>query len=253
MSLYSVNGWSIQTGRNISHLPPPVEQLCSQRVVNDTDISGFFYSQKLGRTVQYESGLEFKVIKLLERCDQVIFYQEQPFSIPYYFKNKLKKYYPDLLIATVDGRCLLMEVKPTDRMALSLTRVKSNAGRKWAHTQGWGWLVISDRFSLRQLEEHAIPANIWKLIEGELKTSRTLTWREMMELRTRYEIRRLDLIAYIIQSGAEVDNFYRITSNNANHSAPATDEPEYVELPRIPELSPEEQAALDKSMEKERA
>lgn len=40
---------------------------------------------------------------------------------------------------------------------------------------------------------------------------------------------------------------------NANHSAPATDEPEYVELPRIPELSPEEQAALDKSMEKERA
>lgn len=32
-----------------------------------------------------------------------------------------------------------------------------------------------------------------------------------MELRTRYEIHRLDLIAYIIQSGAEVDNFYRIT------------------------------------------
>nr|WP_172692704.1 hypothetical protein [Escherichia coli] len=40
---------------------------------------------------------------------------------------------------------------------------------------------------------------------------------------------------------------------NANHSAPAMDEPEYVELPRIPELSPEEQAALDKSTEKERA
>ena len=37
---------------------------------------------------------------------------------------------------------------------------------------------------------------------------------------------------------------------NANHSAPAMDEPEYVELPRIPELSPEEQAALDKSTEK---
>ncbi|EHW4861689.1 hypothetical protein K2959_004608 [Escherichia coli] len=40
---------------------------------------------------------------------------------------------------------------------------------------------------------------------------------------------------------------------NANHSAPATDEPEYVELPRILKLSPEEQAALDKSMEKDRA
>ncbi|MDK8008454.1 hypothetical protein QP668_26935, partial [Escherichia coli] len=72
-------------------------------------------------------------------------------------------------------------------------------------------MVISDRFSLRQLEEHAISTNTWKLIEAELKTSRILAWREMMELRTRYEIHRLDLIAYIIQSGAEVDNFYRIT------------------------------------------
>ena len=143
-------------------------------------------------------------MNLLECCDQVLFYQEQPFSIPYCFKNKSKKYYPDLLIATVDGRCLLMEVKPTDRMTLSLTRIKSNAGRKWAHTRGWGWLVISDRFSLRQLEEHAISTNTWKLIEAELKTSRILAWREMMELRTRYEIHRLDLIAYIIQSGAEV-------------------------------------------------
>nr|AAQ17637.1 Unique hypothetical protein [Escherichia coli] len=199
--------------------PPPVEQLCSQRAVNDTDISGFFYSQKLGRTVQYESGLEFKIMNLLECCDQVLFYQEQPFSIPYCFKNKSKKYYPDLLIATVDGRCLLMEVKPTDRMTLSLTRIKSNAGRKWAHTRGWGWLVISDRFSLRQLEEHAISTNTWKLIEAELKTSRILAWREMMELRTRYEIHRLDLIAYIIQSGAEVDNFYRITPKISNNTS----------------------------------
>lgn len=41
-----------------------------------------------------------------------------------------------------------MEVKPTDRMTLSLTRIKSNAGRKWAHTEdGDGWsLVIGSRY-----------------------------------------------------------------------------------------------------------
>ncbi|HFX7401689.1 TPA: hypothetical protein ACVEGN_005125, partial [Escherichia coli] len=44
-------------------------------------------------------------------------------------------------------------------------------------------------------------------------------WREMMELRTRYEIHRLDLIAYIIQSGAEVDNFYRITPKISNNTS----------------------------------
>ena len=44
-------------------------------------------------------------------------------------------------------------------------------------------------------------------------------WREIMELRTRYEIHRLDLIAYIIQSGAEVDNFYRITPKIYNNTS----------------------------------
>ncbi len=65
----------------------------------------------------------------------------------------------------------------------------------------------------------AISTNTWKLIEAELKTSRILAWREMMELRTRYEIHRLDLIAYIIQSGAEVDNFYRITPKISNNTS----------------------------------
>ncbi|TIY68607.1 hypothetical protein C9349_25270, partial (plasmid) [Escherichia coli] len=82
--------------------------------------------------------------------------------------------------------------------------------------------ILTRRFRLyayRQLEEHVISTNTWKLIEAELKTSRILAWREMMELRTRYEIHRLDLIAYIIQSGAEVDNFYRIIPKISNNTS----------------------------------
>jgi len=65
---------------------------------NDSDIAGHFYSQKLARTVQYESGLELNIMTRLERSDQVSFYQEQPVVIPYSFKDKLRKYYPDLLV-----------------------------------------------------------------------------------------------------------------------------------------------------------
>ncbi|SUI40135.1 TnsA endonuclease N terminal [Salmonella enterica subsp. enterica] len=192
--------------------PPSAVQLSSQRIVNDSDIAGHFYSQKLARTVQYESGLELNIMTRLERSDQVSFYQEQPVAIPYSFKDKLRMYYPDLLVATVDGRCLIVEVKPTDSMALSVNRAKANAGRAWAHSRGWGWLVVSDRHTLRQLEEHFIPAAKWILIENELNASGVLTWREMMGLRTLHELSRLDLTAYIIQSGAEVDRSYRITA-----------------------------------------
>ncbi|MFJ5469143.1 sigma factor-like helix-turn-helix DNA-binding protein [Pectobacterium carotovorum] len=198
--------------------PPPAAQLSSQRIVNDSDIAGHFYSQKLARTVQYESGLELNIMTQLERSDQVSFYQEQPVAIPYSFKDKLRKYYPDLLVATVDGRCLLVEVKPTDSMALSVNRAKANAGRAWAHARGWGWLVVSDRHTLQQLEEHVIPAVKWTMIENELNASEVMTWRDMMGLRTRYELTRFDLTAYIIQSGAEVDRSYRITARNYYNS-----------------------------------
>ncbi|HEP0304262.1 TPA: TnsA endonuclease N-terminal domain-containing protein [Providencia rettgeri] len=201
--------------------PPSVAQLYSQRVVNDSDIAGHFYSQKLGRTVQYESGLELNIMTQLERSDQVSFYQEQPVAIPYSFKDKLRKYYPDLLVATVDGRCLLIEVKPTDSMTLSINRAKANAGRAWAHARGWGWLVVSGRHTLRQLEEHVISADKRMLIENELNASGGLTWCEMMGLRMRHELTRLDLTAYILQSGAEVDRSYRITTRTVRDSGPA--------------------------------
>lgn len=154
----------------------------------------------------------------LERSDQVSFYQEQPVVIPYSFKDKLRKYYPDLLVATVDGRCLLVEVKPTDGMTLSINRAKANSGRTWAHARGWGWLVVNDRHTLRQLEEHVISAAKRMLIENELNASGVLTWRDMMGLRTCHELTRLDLTAYIIQSGAEVDRSYRITTRTVRDS-----------------------------------
>lgn len=199
-------------------LPPTASQLSSQRTVNDSEISGLFYSHKLKRNVQYESGLELDIMTLLERSDQVSFYQEQPVAITYIFKGRVRRYYPDLLVATFDGRCMLVEVKPTDSMVLSINCAKANAGRAWAHARGWGWLVVSDRHTLRQLEQHIIPADKWTMIENELNASGVLTWRDMMELGARYELTRFDLTAYIIQSGAEVDSSYRITARNIHDS-----------------------------------
>lgn len=212
-----ISNWLKYADWPITLAPPtPVGQLSAQRVVNDSDIAGNFYSSKLDRTVQYESGLELDILTLLERSEQVSYYQEQPVLIPYIFKGRKLKYYPDLFVATLDGRGLLVEVKPTDNMALSINRAKASAGRAWAHAQGWGWLVVSDRHTFRQLEEHIISASKWELIENELKASGVLTWREMISLRTQYGLTRFDLTAYIIQSGAELDRAYRITAQNVH-------------------------------------
>lgn len=191
-------------------IAPPTEQLSNQRLVNDSDIAGDFYSEKLDRMVQYESGLELEILTLLERSEQITYYQEQPAVIPYTFGGRNRYYYPDLFIATVDGRGLLIEIKPTDRMALSINRVKSNAGRAWAHARGWGWLVMSLRHTLRQVEDYQIPASIVALLDNELKEHGVITWGDLIDLRAQHGLKRFDITAYVIQSDAEFDGAYSI-------------------------------------------
>ncbi|MDH6331883.1 hypothetical protein M2299_002716 [Stenotrophomonas sp. 1278] len=192
--------------------PPAVERLSSQRAVNGSEIAGLFHSAKLGRPVQYESGLELTVLKLLERCEQVAYYQEQPAVIPYTFAGRDRSYFPDLFIATTDGRGLLLEVKPSDGMALSINQAKARAGRTWANSQGWGWLVVSDRHTIKEIEEHVIPLHRWHALEQELKLRGVLTWHDMISLRTNHGLTRLDVTAYVVQSGAVLDSGYRLTA-----------------------------------------
>lgn len=194
--------------------PPPDTQLSAHRVVNDSDIAGNFYSQKLDRVVHFESNLEFEIFTELENCEQIAYYQEQPAKIPYAFKGRQRKYFPDILAITTDGRGLLIEVKPTDNMALSVNRAKAAAGRAWAHARGWGWLVMNSRHTLREIEERVLSEEKRALLENELKMHGVLTWLDQLRLRIEQALTRLDFTTYIIQSGAHLDRAYRMTAND---------------------------------------
>ena len=191
--------------------PPPIEELWALREVGDTDIAGSYHSDKLGRAVQYESGLELEVMSLLEKSEQVACYQEQPAAIRYAFSKKHYDYYPDLLFATTDGRCVLVEVKPTSQMALSINRAKASAARAWAHARGWGWLVMNERHTFRQIAQLELSAEKRSSLDQELRERGSITWKETPSLRARYGLSTLELTAYIIQSDAELNRSYRIT------------------------------------------
>jgi hypothetical protein len=195
--------------------PPPAVQLSAHRVVNESDLTGNYYSHKLGRTVHYESHLELEVLTALEHSERIAYYQEQPAQISYVFKGRKRMYFPDVFAATTDGRGLLIEVKPTDNMALSINRVKADAGRAWAHARGWGWLVVNNRYTFREIERHIIPDGNWALLESELKIRGTLTWRDLLRLRSQQRLTRLDFTAYIVQSRAQFDRRYRVTACDA--------------------------------------
>lgn len=196
--------------------PPPAAQLSAYRVVNESDIAGNFFSHKLGRTVYYESHLELEVLTALERSEHIAYYQEQPAQIPYTFNGRQRVYFPDVFAATADGRGLLIEIKPTDNMALTINRIKAKAGRAWAHAQGWGWLIVNNRHTFREIEGHVIPDGKRALLESELKIRGALTWRDLLRLRNQQGLTRLDFTAYIVQSGAHLDRTYRVTASDAS-------------------------------------
>lgn len=61
-------------------------------------------SEKLGRTVRHDSGLEEQLLDLFERSPQVVDYCEQPFSIDYIWSSRPRVYIPDFAVRLADGR-----------------------------------------------------------------------------------------------------------------------------------------------------
>lgn len=204
-----------------TQLPPPAIELVAQRAIGESEISGSFHSEKLGRLVAYESRLELEIMTELERSEHIAYYQEQPAKIPYTFEGRTRNYFPDLFAATTDGRGLLIEVKPTGNMALDINLAKAEAARTWAHVQGWGWLILNDRCTFREIQEHVILEEKWNLFNEELKKRGFLTWRDILRFRSQHDITKLDFIAYIIQSGNNLDQAYRATIRDGIASSSA--------------------------------
>ncbi|MFE4127041.1 hypothetical protein ACFX4S_08865, partial [Kosakonia sp. YIM B13605] len=76
--------------------------------------------------------------------------------------------------------------------------------------RGWGWLVMSLRHTLRQVEDYQIPASIVTLLDNELKEHGVITWSDLINLRAQHGLKRFDITAYVIQSDAEFDGAYSI-------------------------------------------
>ncbi|MCS3233310.1 hypothetical protein NXW89_29915 [Bacteroides thetaiotaomicron] len=75
--------------------------------------AGEFYSNKLQRNVFYESMLEKKFYKRLEKSHEVIYYVEQGITITY----DRGKYTPDAIVFLDDGKGFVVEIKPLTEMA----------------------------------------------------------------------------------------------------------------------------------------
>lgn len=72
---------------------------------------GRFYSLKNQEILYYGSSYELHTYKILEQLSKIKSYSRCNFTIPYYFKDSIRKYVPDIVITYIDETQEVIEVK----------------------------------------------------------------------------------------------------------------------------------------------
>jgi hypothetical protein len=153
----------------------------------------------MSRDIQYESLLERDFLLVLEDLACVVTYQEQPFVVPYDKENREHCYYPDVFFVLEDGRGVVVEVKPTFRMALHRNLVKWSALRAFCRQRGYGLLVTDGRYAIQQVQRRDTnPSGSQAVLEALQHGS--LSWHEYRMIRDRHKISKSEFLGLILQN-----------------------------------------------------
>ena len=91
---------------------------------------GHYFSEKMQKNLYYRSSWEKTAFRWLDDQDEILFYNPEPFSIPYEYDHK-RRYIPDILIAYKDGTQKLVEIKPEYLTSSKINQAKFKAAREY--------------------------------------------------------------------------------------------------------------------------
>lgn len=145
--------------------------------------SGVFYSEKCGRWIQYESGLEQNFIMQLEQFENVLFYYEQPVQIPYWRGRRKQTYTPDFGIYLDTGEFVLVEIKNLPSMLEDKVQLKAEALLAFCSKKGFGLLFFDGKYTFDKLlkvkSNRRLEKEILKALDGGIL--RRKQYREIVE------------------------------------------------------------------------
>ena len=102
--------------------------------------TGQYTSIKTGATCNYRSSWEAEFMRILDFEPRVATWNYEPFTIPYVYEGKTRRYIPDFLIV-LDGEDVLVEVKPPSLTDTGLNEAKRQAALDFCHRNGWKYRV----------------------------------------------------------------------------------------------------------------
>ena len=107
------------------------------------NVIGRFPSIKMARMIAFESLIERDFIYLLDHDPEVVWFEEQPLTIPYHQEGRAFSYTPDFHLVEGD-RHVLVECKPDRFVGKDENRRKFATVRDWCAQHGWIFRVVTD-------------------------------------------------------------------------------------------------------------
>ncbi|GMX66746.1 hypothetical protein Elgi_60180 [Paenibacillus elgii] len=99
---------------------------------------------KTKQMVHWEGLLELHYIRLADYDLQIDEIYYQPKCIRYFYKGKVRKYYPDFKLITKNKQIFLVEVKPKSKIHKEENQVKFQVGREYCVQMGWTYIVVTE-------------------------------------------------------------------------------------------------------------
>lgn len=104
-----------------------------------------------------ESLLERDFIKFCNCIpNNILKVEYQPLCLAYNYNGKRLKYFPDFLVSTKDGKKILVEVKPSNRLEDEENLIKFKVGEMYSEQKGWNFKVISDNDLYRGYQKYNV-------------------------------------------------------------------------------------------------
>ncbi|MGI5217433.1 hypothetical protein [Nocardia sp. CA-290969] len=165
----------------------------------DDDGRGRFYLHKPGRDIGFDSGLEARLMRLLDNDDRIRTFQEYPDAVGYRVDGAEHVHFPTLVAELDDGRRALIDVQPLGHIGFHVNREKARAARAWAHENGWGWMLwTGSALGEPELATHPVATDIVRQLT-DLLAEGPVRWPALRQLATERGLAPIDLLALAVR------------------------------------------------------
>lgn len=190
-----------------------------QRKVKDNPRykSGLFYSEKCGRNIQYESGLELAFIKQLEQKKNVRFYYEQPVQVKYKRSKIRKDYTPDFGVFLDTNEFVLVEIKDLPGMLDNKVQMKIEGLIDFCSQRGFGLLLTDGTHTIDKINRAKNNKNLEKDILAVINNG-IMRKAECTELMDKHNATQMELYKIVLHNKLKFRSYpFHLKDGNKNH------------------------------------